>query len=88
MVLQTDAQVVPVFFQGSNSRWFQIANRISDTCRQSLLMFEIKHAFHKDQCPIVGKPIGRDVLEQYKRDPEGLMAFLRAETLKLKPKAS
>ena len=87
LVLQTDAQVVPIFFQGSNSRWFQIANRISDTCRQSLLMFEIKHAFHKDQCPIVGKPIGRDVLDKYKRDPEGLMAFLRAETLKLKSKA-
>jgi putative hemolysin len=87
LVLQTDAQVVPIFFQGSNSRWFQIANRISDTCRQSLLMFEIKHAFHKDQCPIVGKPIGRDVLDKYKRDPEGLMAFLRAETLKLKPNA-
>ncbi|MBE9476013.1 MAG: lysophospholipid acyltransferase family protein [Proteobacteria bacterium] len=87
LVLQSDAQVVPVFFQGSNSRWFQIANRISDTCRQSLLMFEIKHAFHKPQSPIIGKPIGRKVLDRYKTDPEGLMAFLRAETLKLDPKA-
>jgi putative hemolysin len=86
LVLQTDAQVVPIFFQGSNSRLFQIANSISDTCRQSLLMYEIKKAFHKDQSPIVGKPIGRDVLDQYKTDPEGLMAFLRAETLKLDPK--
>lgn len=87
LVLQTDARVVPIFFQGSNSRWFQIANRISDTCRQSLLMYEIKHAFHKPQTPIVGMPIERDVLDRYKTDPEGLMAFLRAETLKLKPKA-
>jgi putative hemolysin len=83
LVLQSNAQVVPIFFQGSNSRWFQIANRISDTCRQSLLMYEIKHAFHKDQSPIIGKPIGRDVLDKYKTDPESLMAFLRTETLKL-----
>jgi putative hemolysin len=87
LVLQSNAQVVPIFFQGSNSRWFQIANRISDTCRQSLLMYEIKHAFHKDQSPIIGKPIGRDVLDKYKTDPESLMVFLRAETLKLGPKA-
>jgi putative hemolysin len=87
LILQTNACVVPVFFQGSNSRWFQIANRISDTCRQSLLMYEIKHAFHKDQSPIIGKPIERDVLDQYKTNPEGLMAYLREETLKLDPES-
>lgn len=86
LILQSDAQVIPIFFQGSNSRVFQIANRISDTCRQSLLMYEIKKAFHKDQSPVVGKPIGRDVIDKYKKDPEGLMAFLRAETLNLDPK--
>ncbi len=85
LVLQSNARVVPIFFQGSNSRWFQIANRISDTCRQSLLMYEIKHAFHKPQSPVIGKPIERDVLDKYKTDPVGLMAFLRAETLKLNP---
>jgi putative hemolysin len=88
LILQTNAQVVPIFFQGSNSRCFQLAYWISDPCRQSLLMYEIKHAFHKPQAPVVGKPIGRDVLDQYKTDPEGLMAFLRSETLKLDPKAN
>ncbi len=87
LILHTDAQVVPIFFQGSNSRAFQIANRISDTCRQSLLMYEIKKAFGKDQAPVVGKPIGRDVLDKYKTDAEGLMAFLRQTTLDLDPKA-
>jgi 1-acyl-sn-glycerol-3-phosphate acyltransferase len=87
LVLQSNAQVVPIFFQGSNSRWFQIANRISDTCRQSLLMYEIKHAFHKPQSPVIGKPIGRGELDKYKTNPEGLMAFLREETLKLDPTA-
>ncbi len=87
LVLQSDARVVPIFFQGSNSRWFQIANWISDTCRQSLLMYEIKHAFHKPQSPIIGKPINREALDKFKTDPEGLMAYLRAETLKLDPHA-
>ena len=85
LILQSNARVVPIFFQGSNSRWFQIANRISDTCRQSLLMYEIKKAFHKPQAPVVGKPIEREALEKYSKDPEGLMAFLRAETLSLNP---
>lgn len=86
LILQTNARVIPIYFQGSNSRWFQLANRISDTCRQSLLMYEIKHAFNKSQTPIVGKPIERDVLDQYKTDADGLMSFLRHETLKLNPK--
>ncbi len=85
MILRSDAVVVPVFFAGSNSRVFQIASNISMTLRQSLLMYEIKKAFNKAQCPVVGRAIGRDVLDKYKSDPAGLMAFLRQSALDLDP---
>lgn len=84
LIRQTDAVVIPVYFPGANSRVFQLANRISDTCRQGLLMYEIKRALGKPQRPVIGQPIGRDVLEEHLKDAEGLMSFLRDETLKLK----
>lgn len=85
LILHSDTQVLPIYFPGSNSRWFQVANRISNTARQSLLMYEIRHCMGRPQKPVIGTPIGREVLDSFKRDPEGLMAFLREEALKLKP---
>jgi len=84
LIRQTDTVVLPIYFPGSNSRIFQIANRISDTCRQGFLMYEIKRAIGRPQRPVIGTPIGRDVLDKFQNDAEGLMAFLREETLKLK----
>ncbi len=84
LIRQTDAVVLPIYFPGSNSRWFQLANRISDTCRQGLLMYEIKRSIGRPQKPVIGEPIPREALEEYINDAEGLMSFLRDETLKLK----
>ncbi|PIB23272.1 hypothetical protein BFP76_09685 [Amylibacter kogurei] len=87
LIRQTDTVVLPIYFPGSNSRAFQIANRISHLTRQSLLMYEIKRSLGRPQKPIIGTPIGRDVLDKYKTDGEGLMAYLRDETLALKKNA-
>src|SRR6056297_3374093 len=40
MIRRSGARVVPIFFPGSNSRWYQMANRISATLRQGLLLHE------------------------------------------------
>jgi len=85
MIRQTGAQVLPVYFPGQNSRWFQIANKLSTTLRQSLLLHEIAFAMKKDQPVKVGKLVSQDVLKSYEKDAKGLMKFLRAETLALKP---
>ena len=87
MILQSGATVVPIYFTGSNTRIFHIANRISDMLRQSLLLFEIKAAFNKKQRPVIGQPVDPAVIQSFSKDREGLMAYLREETLKLKPKA-
>ncbi|MEM6618974.1 MAG: lysophospholipid acyltransferase family protein [Pseudomonadota bacterium] len=85
MIRQTGARVLPVFYQGQNSRAFQIANKLSTTLRQSLLLHEIKHAMYKAQAPIVGDVIDRDVLNTYAKDGPGLMKFLKEKTYALKP---
>jgi len=84
MIRRSGAQVVPVHFTGSNSRWYQIANQISATLRQGLLLHEIVHSCNKPQAPIVGHPITDDKREMVKTDPRGFMAWLRKHTLDLK----
>ena len=84
MILKSSAEVVPIYFPGQNSRWFQWANKISSTIRQGLLLHEIVYAMYKKQSPIVGNSVTRVELEQYDGDPRGLMYYLRNKTLQLK----
>lgn len=86
MIQRSKATVVPVFFPGQNSRWYQIANSISATIRQGLLLFEVRHALNKPQRPVVGAPISPDVLSEWSGNPRGFVAWLREQTLALKSK--
>jgi len=83
LIRTSGATVVPCFFPGNNSRWYQIANRISSTLRQGLLLHEIVHAMDKPQGPIVGDPIGQAAMEGQIKEPRKLMAWLREKTLAL-----
>lgn len=83
IVRSTGATIVPIFFPGQNSRAFLIANRISDTLRQGLLLREIKRALFKPQRPFVGKAIPADVLKDWQGNPRGFLAWLREHTLRL-----
>jgi len=83
MIRTSGAAVLPVFFPGSNSRAYQIANRISPTLRQGLLLHEIVHALDRPQRPVVGHPIPPEAMEHRHADPRALMAWLREMTLVL-----
>ena len=85
MIRQSGARVLPVYFQGQNSRVFMIANKLSTTLRQGLLLHEIAYAMKKNQAPIVGTVVPDDVLKSYEKDAPGLMKYLRAATLELQP---
>jgi putative hemolysin len=85
LIQRSGARVVPVRFSGQNSRWYQIANRISPTLRQGLLLHEVVHALNRPQSPIIGAPIGRDVIDGWAASPRGFMAWLRGQTLALQP---
>ncbi|MCX8224573.1 MAG: lysophospholipid acyltransferase family protein [Sulfitobacter sp.] len=84
MIRRSGAQVVPMKFPGSNSRAYQIANKISPMLRQGLLLHEIVHACDKPQGPIVGDPLTQAELAEFQDDPRGFMAWLRNHTLNLK----
>ncbi len=85
MIRRSNATVVPCFFPGSNSRAYQIANQISATLRQGLLIHEIVHAFDKPQSPVIGHPISAEECQERGAEPRKFIAWLREQTLALKP---
>jgi putative hemolysin len=84
MIRTSGARVVPLFFPGANSRWYQMANQISATLRQSLLIHEIVKACNKPQKPIVGAPFDDAEVKERLKDPRACMAWMRDVTLNLK----
>lgn len=83
LIRRSGATVVPVFFPGANSRWYQVAHHLSATLRQGLLLHEIAHAVGKPQSPVIGAPIAEADMARLARDPRGFMDWLRAHTLAL-----
>jgi len=83
MIRRSSAQIVPIYFPGANSRVYQMANRISPTLRQSLLLHEVVKSCNKPQVPVVGAPISAEKMTMLDSDPRGFMAWLRAHTLGL-----
>ncbi|MDA8585624.1 lysophospholipid acyltransferase family protein [Rhodobacteraceae bacterium] len=83
MVVKSGATVVPIHFSGANSRAYQIADKVSATVRQGLLLHEVVHALNRSQRPHIGKPFDRAEIEARKSAPRELMDWMRAETLKL-----
>lgn len=83
MIQRSGATVVPVFFPGRNSRAYQIANQISSTLRQGLLLYEVRHALYKPQAPVVGEPISQEEIKRWSSDPRGFVAWLREMTIGL-----
>ena len=87
LIQKSGANVLPIFFPGSNSRIYQIANQVSATLRQGLLIYEVVHAMNKPQSPFVGSLIKRDEIASWKSDPRGFMRWLREQTLGLGSKS-
>jgi putative hemolysin len=83
MIQRSGATILPMHFTGQNSRAFLIANKLSDTLRQGLLLYEIKRALFKPQRPFIGAPIPASVLDDWEGNPRGFLAWLRQHTLDL-----
>jgi len=83
MIRRSGAQVVPIYFPGCNSRWYQMANRVSATLRQGLLLHEVVRSCGRPQKPVVGKPVDAERMQMLQNDPRGFMEWLRAHTLSL-----
>ncbi len=86
LIRRSSAAVLPICFPGSNSRTYQIANQISPTLRQGLLIREVVKAMHKPQAPIVGELVDKDEIIKRSSSPREFMEWLRSITLGLSAK--
>ncbi|GAB4448125.1 MAG: GNAT family N-acetyltransferase [Rhodocyclaceae bacterium] len=86
MILRSDAAVVPVFFEGQNSRLFQIASHLHYTLRLGLLIKEFRARVGEPVRIAVGEPIPRASLQAFGSDAKRMMDFLRRATYELSPK--
>ena len=86
MIAKSGAQVVPVFFEGHNSRLFQIASHVHVSLRMGMLIREFRRRSGQPVRIVVGNPIDPAALAQHRGDPTALMAFLRKQTYALSPK--
>lgn len=84
MVHKSKATVLPIFFPGQNSRTYHIADKISPTIRQGLLLHEVAHALGKPQRPVIGTPVTPEESAAFDGNPRGYLAWLRERTLALK----
>jgi putative hemolysin len=82
LIVQTRATVVPVYFEGQNSRLFQIASNLSQTMRESLLFKEIARRIGSDVPIRVGQVMPYANLERF-TDRRELIEYLRRVTYEL-----
>jgi putative hemolysin len=86
MIAKSDATVVPVFFDGQNSRLFQLMSHLHTTLRMGLLIKEFRARVNSPVEVVIGRPIPRADLEPYARDGRAMMEFLRETTYGLSPR--
>ncbi|MBT8152468.1 lysophospholipid acyltransferase family protein [Epibacterium ulvae] len=85
MIAKSNAVVVPVFFDGTTSRLFQLASHVHVTLRMGLLIKEFKKRVDRPVRISIGAPIDRDILDPLSRDTKAMMDFLRKATYELSP---
>lgn len=83
LIAKSGASVVPLFFEGHNSRLFQIASHLHQTLRLALLVNEFKTRVGAPVRVVVGEALQREAIEARTRDARALMDYLRAETYRL-----
>ena len=76
--------MVPVYFEGQNSKLFQFASNVSQTFREALLFKEVANKIGTDMGPTIGDTIPFDHLMHLK-DRRLLIDHLRAITYELGP---
>lgn len=85
LITKSRANVVPIYFDGANSRLFQLASHAHPTLRVALLINEFKRLVDKPVRVVIGQPIAQDDLAKYHHEPKAMMDFLRRATYELSP---
>jgi len=85
MIGKSGATVVPIYFEGHNSRLFQLASHLHYTLRMALLINEFRARVDEPVRVVIGEPILPERLAPHARDTKAMMEFLRAQTYALSP---
>jgi len=85
MIARSDAAVVPVYFEGSNSRLFQLASHLNFTLRTALMINEFDSRVGGAIRVHIGTPLPHEAIDARRRDPRALMDYLRERTYRLSP---
>ncbi len=83
MIQRAKPVVIPMFFDGQNSRLFQIASHLSLTLRMALLINEFDRRRGHDLRVTIGAPLPQSGLAAHRGDAKGLMDHLRRATYAL-----
>lgn len=86
MIARSNATVVPIFFEGHNSRLFQLASHLHYTLRLALLINEFRARVDEPVRVVVGEPVNPARIAELRGDPKRLMDFLRRATYDLSPR--
>ena len=85
LVARTGATVVPIYFDGQNSRLFQLASHMHNTLRLALLIKEFKKHVGASVPVVIGQPLPRAEIDALAGDARALMDYLRMATYRLSP---
>jgi putative hemolysin len=86
LIAKSDATVVPMYFEGQNSRLFQIASHLNYTLRMALLINEFDSRVGGPLRVHIGRPLPAAQIDARRRDPRAMMDYLRAMTYRLSPR--
>ena len=86
LIAKSGATVVPLYFDGANSRLFQLASHLHYTLRMGMLIREFKAKMKQPVRVVVGEPIPEAEIAARRPDAKEMMAFLRRSTYALSPR--
>ena len=84
LILKTKSPVLPIFFDGQNSQWYHMANKLGLTFRYSLCMYELKRKIGDDIYMYFGSLIPYEQLAKI-GDIKEITKHLRKVTYSLDP---
>ena len=84
LILKTKSPVLPIYFDGQNSQWYHIANKLGLTFRYSLCMYELKRKIGDDIYMYFGSLIKYENLAKI-GDIKEITKYLRSTTYSLDP---
>ena len=87
LAIRTNSPILPLFFEGQNSQLFHIANKIGQTFRYSLMMYELKRMMGKTINLHIGKIIPAKKIKEI-GDLKEITKYIRNKTYELDPAKS